>query len=298
MTTMHAPARNHADLAAALTPPLTPTEIQHLTDPLTREEKRRLVDTLDVDGILADPKLSQSDRVLRTLFGSLRALGYDPAWLAAVTGMTVTEIAPPRRAVVPVDRMRLALTVAARIGDRPATPDSTGQTWEQIDAVKAEARRSHYSVPACYDERYNYVTGEDDDGNVWGSSRELARFAADSQSATVANKIRAVAWFLRYGGTARTISDRFGFTPRTWQRITKELDIKVARTGGGPSTVVAPAPGQDALRKAAVDAANALELGEDALYVWTLLCADVEALRAVEQADPAEQADLTEQAAA
>jgi hypothetical protein len=287
--TMHALAL--APLAAAHMPPLTPNEVRVLTEPLTGREKRRLKDIVDIDAILADPKLSRSGRVLRVVFGSLRALGYDEAWLAGVTGLTPTEMNPSRDVRVPITHMRLALTVAARIGDRPAAPKITGLTADQIEDVRKRARREHFFVPACYDELYNYVTGVDDDGAPWGAALGL-EYSADSRSATVASKVRAVAHFFAHGGTSANISREFGFAARTWQRIAQKLGIQSVREGGGPASVVYPAPGQDALRKAAFEAAAALDMGEDPSHVWSLLLADAKAL-AAEQA--AEQATEVEQ---
>lgn len=273
MATTHAPAPGGslAHLAATLTPPLSASEIRTLTAPLSRWEKRRKVDVIDVDGILGDPRLSRSSRVMRTVVGSLRALGYDVPWLVSVTGLTAAEMDPPRGTLVPLDNLRMILTVAARIGDRPATPESTGLTPGQIEGVRRDAREQRYFVPACYDERYTYVPG---------SALELERTTSGCSAAIVASKIRAAADFMRNGGSSGVICREHGFTTRTWARVTDELGIRSTRSGGGHAIVVMPAGGQDQLRTAVCDAERALDAGEDPMRVWALLRQDAEVVKA------------------
>lgn len=273
MATTHAPTPedNLAHLAATVTPPLSAAEIRTLTQPLDSWEKRRKVDVIDIDGILRHRDLSRSSRIMRTVVGTLRALGYDVPWLTGVTGLTAAEMAPARGTLVPTQNLYMMLTVAARIGDRPATPESTGLTPERIEAVRRDAREHQYFVPACYDARYTYVPG---------SALEIERTTTASPSATVANKIRAVAYFMRNGGTSGAIAREHGFTTRTWFRVTEELGIRSIRSGGGLATVVVPAPGQDGLREAAVRAERALDAGGDPACVWDRLRQDVEVLKA------------------
>lgn len=244
------------------THPLTEGEVASLTTSLTQREIRRAEGDIDYARIMSDPKLRTDARVLANCVGSLNALGYSHRWLANVLGVPVDALSPPRDSPVPADLMRDALTAAIRIGSRWATPESTGQSKEEIEQAKRQARDEHRHTPAAYDPIYVYVKH---------SAPLHAQVAQRPPDVRDALRIRAVTHLVEHGGTAASVAAAVGLSDRTVERARRLIGLEVARH----DNVVTVAPGQGKLVRAVLRTSLELGMGiKHPTLVWTDLIAE------------------------
>jgi hypothetical protein len=249
--------------------PLTSAEVQVLTAPLTHAQIERAEADIDYARIMADPKLRTSARVFANCVGTLVALGYGYEWLAGVLDCHVEDLFPPVDAPVSTDLMRDALTMAIRIGSRWATPESTGQTEEEIEHAKARALADHRLPPAAYDPLYNYVSGAaPPDGYV-------TRRQHDARDAV---KILALALLVEQdGGSDASIGRRVGTGHKSVGTVRKAVGLETRSLGVGAVLV----PGQDRLCALIRRAGTALELGDEhPTEIWTRLLIEAADLHA------------------
>lgn len=246
--------------------PLNPAVAANLLSPLTRQEIERA--DIDYIGIMMATGVRKQGAIFDRCVGSLGVLGYGRVWLADRLRMDERLLAPGvswRR----VDRrlLRRVLTAAVRIGSRWATPESTGQTAEQIKAIHEQAVKGGFLVPASYGPRYQRegMMALPRDGDTASPARPGVR------RARVAAKIQAVAYFCEHGGSERGVGERFGLADRTVGRTRREdLGIEVMTVGLNRSALV---PGQEDIVAEVIKAANAVAIGEDPQAVWSRLYA-------------------------
>lgn len=243
--------------------PLTREEVEALTAPLTQAQILRAEPDIDYVKIMQSPTLRASARVFANCIGSLVALGYTHEWLASVLGRPVEDLSPAPGVQIPADLMDGALTVAIRIGNRWATPASTGLTGEQIELAKERARDEHRLPPAAYDPIYTYIPR---------SAPGHTQVPKRAHNARDALKIRALGLLVEQdGGTAASIGTRVGTTGKIVEKARHAVGLRVKQTGTGSVLLT---PGQDAvtslIRRAVLD----LDAGDlHPTVIWTHLLA-------------------------
>lgn len=256
--------------------PLTRAEVEALTAPLTPAQIQRAEPDIDYARIMRDETLRTNACVFTNCLGTLVALGYGYEWLAHMLDCPVEDLFPPIDSPVSTDLMRDALTMAIRIGNRWATPESTGQSEEEIEHAKQRAQAEHRQTPAAYDPIYAYVSRSAPFEGYVTKRKNDARDAL---------KISALALLVAQdGGTSTNIGHRVGMGPKSVQAARDAVGLRVKLVGTGPS--VALCHGQDALlsliRRAALD----LETGDlHPTVIWTNLLADATELHAASVAN-------------
>jgi hypothetical protein len=250
------------------THPLTRAEVANLTAALTSRQIARAEGDIDYATIMADTKLRTSPRVFSNCIGSLVALGYGYEWIARMLGCDIDSLFPSPDSSVSTDLMRDALTMAIRIGSRWATPESTGQTEQEIEHAKERARANHRYPPAAYGQLYDYIAKS---AGVEGTKR--------MNNASDALKIRALALLVEQdGGASQTVGQRVGTSGDTVERARKAIGLQVRHLG---ERGVVLAAGQDSLKRLVRRAAMALEAADQhPTTIWTRLLAEAADLHA------------------
>lgn len=233
--------------------PLDPAAVPHLGATLSTSQIARAQDDIDYLGIMGDPEARRDGAIFDAAIGSLGALGYGRLWLAKALGVDERFLRPGRDRVQ-AHMMHLALAAAIRIGNRWATPGSTGQSAEEIEVVKEQARRLGFRVPAAYGNRYE---PEFIDGHV----------PSGADQPIPAIKIRMLAYFCEHGGSEADLARQFRLSARTIGRARNEdIGLRLVLIANFATV----APGQDDLVAAIYRAANALAV-EDPSVVWNRL---------------------------
>jgi hypothetical protein len=276
---------------------LDPAVAANMLAKLTRTEIERAEPDVDYVGIMTDPWLRTSGAIFDTCIGSLGVLGYGRVWLARVLRVDERHLAPGKgsREINP-KLMHRALTAAIRIGSRWATPESTGQTAEQIEAAQQQALRAGYRVPAAYGNRYDGQAPSAGTPRTPPPPPQIGQWRRTVEETTIA-KIQALAYFCEHGGTETGLRSRFDLSERTLGRARRE-DLGMEVVPAGLNTF-RPAPGQEDLVAEIVKAANALAV-EEPKVVWKRLrayAADRRERVAAEEAARAVAANAAEQAA-
>lgn len=258
--------------------PLDPDVASDLLAKLTSQEIERAEPDIDYIGIMTATGLCEG-AIFDRCVGSLGVLGYGRPWLAARLRMDERLLAPgaPGRTIDP-RLMRRVLAAAIRIGNRWATPESTGQTPEQIRATHERAIKGGYLVPASYGPRYEHEGGMalPREGATPPQVTGPGRWRRTPDQ-TIAAKIQAVAYFCEHGGSEHGVGERFGLSGRTVGRARRgDLGIEVVMDG---RTHTILAPGQGDLVAEVIKAANAVAIGEDPRIVWSRLYSYAEARR-------------------
>lgn len=238
--------------------PLDPDQVRNLSAKLSPKEIARAEPDIDYLGIMDDPEARTSAAIFDACVGSLSMLGYGRTWLARALGVDERSLRTRRGRVRPY-MMRHVLTAAIRIGSRWATPESTGQTAEQIEAVRRRAASRGCRVPAAYDNRYTPV----DAALSEPGDKKPVRDPGDVAAA----KIQMLAHFCAHGGTEIDLAHRFHLSTRTVGRARKEeTGLRVVMRDRHPMT----AEGQGDLVAAIFKASNEIHT-EDPVEVWKRL---------------------------
>lgn len=261
-------APKHIDIAERVGDPrlpLAPHVARHLGVKLTPQEIERAEDDIDYLGIMRDPEARTDAAIFDAAIGSLGVLGYGRAWLACAFGVDERHLQPGQGQVKPYG-MHLALAAAIRIGSRWATPESTGQTAQQIEDVQQDAIDRGFRAPAAYDCRYKRETKR-------GLPKSTDRPRVRSNPEDIAKaKVLMLAYFCARGGTEASLGGRFGLSTRTVGRARNdEIGLRVVIRSRNTLLDV----GQDDLMAAIFKAANAVEVGDDARAVYAQLRAFV-----------------------
>lgn len=248
-------APKHVDIAERVGDPrlpLAPHVARHLGVKLTPQEIERAEDDIDYLGIMRDPEARTDADIFDAAIGSLGVLGYGRAWLACAFGVDERHLQPGQRQVKPY-AMHLALAAAIRIGSRWATPESTGQTAQQIEDVQRQALRLGFGVPAAYSNRYAREVKT-------VLPRSSDRALSVSAEERIIAKIQMLAYFCANGGAEVALARRFGLSSRTIGRTRRdEIGLDVVADGNQHTSA---APGQDDLVAAIYRAANSLSVEE------------------------------------
>jgi hypothetical protein len=259
-------APEHLDIARRVGDPRLPlsaAEVRSLGARLSAREIERAEDDIDFLGIMSDPKRRTDPTIFDVAVGSLGVLGYGRPWLARKLGLPEAALAPRQKRRVLPYRMRLVLTAAIRIGSRWATPESTGQSAQQIEDVQRQALDLGFRVPAAYGNLYESRTTTVvlPDPADWPRARTPEEIAKA--------KVHMLAYFCECGGTAGFLGRRFGLSTRTVFR--SRNDDMGMRLEGETQYVTRIAEGQEDLAAEIKRALDALTVGEDALEVYRRL---------------------------
>jgi hypothetical protein len=226
----------------------------------------------DAQYLLDSPDHRENPKLVKTVSGSLAAIGYPFDWQAEQTGITNLPIGDPtlKRFRVTVDDVRAILVLAATIGDQPATPENTGCTQEEIaDAIAWTERRPHFP-PIRYDEHWDLIYN----GSRRGYSAGQAT-TPDRDAVTRLTGMRMMIWRkLSASDAARLL----GCSTENLQRAMRAVGLKMVTTSNpnryfrGPKrSVVEPLPGQHDLIMAITRADLEVQCGGDPLEVWDAL---------------------------
>lgn len=265
MTTLNAPER--PEIAVRVGDPratLSPAVAANMLARLTRAEIERAEPDVDYVGIMTDPALRTCGAIFDACIGSLTVLGYGRPWLARALRVDDRYLIPGKgsREIDP-KLMHRALTAAIRIGSRWATPESTGQSAEEIEDAQQQALAACFRVPAAYDNRYGGLPSR-----VARRRKRTQHPGYRSLDERIVAKIKAVAYFCEHGGTTESVGARFDLSARTVGRTRyEELGIEVVAEGLNTFRV---APGQEDIVAAVIAAANALAI-EDPREVYAQL---------------------------
>jgi hypothetical protein len=221
---------------------------------IDRSDPRLVRADIDAVGILTDTVPKRRSPTLRTVAGSLMALGYPLAWqedaLDRPRGF-VDRLRPER--VCQVEDLEAWLLLAVRIGDRMASP-ADGLAESVSMTARRDARRRRCFRPASYDESYRLIPG-----SYLTLQQEMHGTAADATATMNGRRIRALRAAVVEGVTLDVAADRHGLSTRTLGRAADMLDI---------TFVVESADGRrahpDDMCRHVIDACAALDAESDA----------------------------------
>jgi hypothetical protein len=88
---------------------------------------------------------------LNHLVRTMQALGYPMSWQEAQAGVDLSTTLA-KKAATPIGKYEKLVALSRRVGDVPATPESTGISQRGITRAKHEASSRGFYPPMCYDE--------------------------------------------------------------------------------------------------------------------------------------------------
>jgi hypothetical protein len=232
----------------------------NLDDPRVRRSD------IDVAGITADPALRGRATLLRTVAGTLRALGYPDDWQEARLGRQAGFLAG--LCGLPScswDDMDAWLLLAVEIGDVLATTSRTGLTAAAIQSARDAAWVRGYAPPAAYTARYERIRGA-------ARRPDLRdRQAIRSRQDRVRVRIETIRDLLVSQQVTRDVAARHGVSRRSLERWLGILGIAldVIQHGVGPDyrgigkATVRPKPGREHVVDAVIEACAAVQPGGD-----------------------------------
>lgn len=104
---------------------------------------------------------------------TMQALGYPLLWQSRQTGVSMIDLVRDHRAYTTIGKAKKIEELARRVGDVPATPESTGTTQRAITKAKSTAQRNGFYPPMCYDEN-GVLDWRAIPGHRWANADEKA----------------------------------------------------------------------------------------------------------------------------